>query len=105
MTTSAKSPTRNAAHARDDAAAREHRLAEHCLARRSVTDNGEVTDVSRSVIFHSGISFNLETVEPATARDSKERGPLEAKCKLAKAGRGQAAMVCMGSFITDAPPG
>ncbi len=77
----------DAAHAGDDAAAHEHGLAKHRLAGRSVTDDGEVTDVCRSVIFHSGISFNLETVETATARDSKECGPFEDKCNLANARR------------------
>ena len=95
----------DAAHAVDDAAAHEHGLAEHRLAGRGVADDGEVTDVCWSVIFHRGISFNLETVETATARDSKECGPFEDKCNLAKARRGQAAMVCMRHFITDPPPG
>ena len=66
----------DAAHAVDDAAAREHGLAEHRLAGRGVTDDGEVTDVCWSVIFHRGISFNLETMEqqsPATHQRSAAR--------------------------------
>jgi len=43
-------------------------------------------------------------METATARDSKECGPFEDKCNLAKAGRGQAAMICMRNLITDPPP-
>ena len=88
---------------RDGAAAREHRLAEHRLARRGVADHGKVTDVGRSIIFHGGIPFSLETVQTATA-GPQPSAPFAGKGSLAKAGWRPATMVCMRHLITDHHP-
>jgi hypothetical protein len=53
----------NAAHAIDHARAREHRFAEHGFPGRSVTDDGEVTDISGLIFFHNEKVLRLVRVE------------------------------------------
>ena len=43
----------------DDAAAAEHRLAQHGFARRGVADDGEVAEVRRLVGFHKCEVFRM----------------------------------------------